>query len=107
VHPLGKCQVTTSLPTNLIVSKYADGLPLYRLEQMLKLLGQDVSRTSMAQWIIRLEDVFKPLIHLMRETQNSSQYLQADETRIQVLKENGKTAQSIVDPTVKTTNALN
>ncbi|MEX1056707.1 MAG: IS66 family transposase [Natronospirillum sp.] len=94
VHPLGKCQVTTSLLAYLIVSKYADGLPLYRQEQMLKRLGQDVSRTSMAQWIIRLEDVFKPLIHLMRETQNASDYLQADETRNQVLKEIGKAAQS-------------
>lgn len=94
VHPLGKCQVTTSLLTHLIVSKYADGLPLYRQEQMLKRLGHEVTRTSMAHWIIRLEDVFKPLIHLMREVQNRSQYLQADETRIQVLKEDGKTAQS-------------
>lgn len=92
VHPLGKCQVTTSLLTHLIVSKYADGLPLYRQEQMLKRLGQEVSRTNMAQWIIRLEDVFKPLIHLMREVQNASGYLQADETRLQVLKETGKTA---------------
>ncbi len=94
VHPLGKCQVTTSLLTHLIVSKYADGLPLYRQEQMLKRLGQEVSRTNMAQWIIRLDDVFKPLIHLMREVQNASGYLQADETRLQVLKETGKTAQS-------------
>jgi hypothetical protein len=48
----------------------------------------------MAHWIIRLDEVFKPLIHLMREAQNSAAYLQADETRIQVLKEDGKTAQS-------------
>ena len=61
---------------------------------MLARLGHDVSRTSMAHWIIRLEDVLKPLIHLMREVQNGSDYLQADETRIQVLKEDGKTAQS-------------
>ena len=61
---------------------------------MLKRLGHEVSRTSMANWIIRLDDVFKPLINLMREVQNSSDYLQADETRIQVLKEDGKTAQS-------------
>jgi transposase len=94
VHPLGKCIATPSLLAYLITSKYADGLPLYRLEQMLKRLGHEVSRTSMAHWIIRLDDVFKPLIHLMREVQNSSDYLQADETRIQVLKEDGKTAQS-------------
>ena len=94
MHPLGKCIATTALLAYIIVSKYADGLPLYRLEQMLKRLGHDLSRTSMAHWIIRLDDVFKPLIHLIREVQNSSEYLQADETRIQVLKEDGKAAQS-------------
>ncbi|UQG58267.1 MULTISPECIES: IS66 family transposase [unclassified Marinobacter] len=94
IHPLGKCTATTSLLAYVITSKYADGLPLYRLEHMLKRLGHEISRTSMAHWVIRLEDVFKPLINLMREVQNSSDYLQADETRIQVLKEDGKTAQS-------------
>lgn len=94
VHPLGKCIATISLLAYIITSKYADGLPLYRLEQMIKRLGHDVSRTSMANWIIRLDDVFKPLMTLMREVQNGSDYLQADETRIQVLKEDGKKAQS-------------
>jgi transposase len=78
VHPLGKCSVTTSMLAYSITSKYADGLPLYRLERMLKRLGHEVSRTNMAHWFIRLEDVFKPLIHLMREVQNSGNYLQAD-----------------------------
>jgi transposase len=94
VHPLGKCIASTALLAYLITSKYADGLPLYRLEKMLKRLGHEVGRTSMAHWIIRLEEVFKPLINLMREVQNGSRYLQADETRIQVLKEDGKSAQS-------------
>ncbi len=93
-HPLGKCIATPALLAYLITSKYADGLPLYRQEQMFKRLGHELSRTSMAHWIIRLDEVFKPLIHLMREAQNSAAYLQADETRIQVLKEDGKAAQS-------------
>ena len=37
--------------------------------------------------LCQMNDVFKPLMTLMRETQNGSNYLQADETRIQVLKE--------------------
>lgn len=94
IHPLGKCTATPSLLAYIITSKYADGLPLYRLEYMFRRLGHEISRTSMAHWIIRLDDVFKPLIHLMREVQNSSDYLQADESRIPVLKEDGKTAQS-------------
>ena len=94
VHPLGKCFASTPLLANIMVSKYADGLPLYRQESILKRYGHEVSRTNMAHWIIRLEDVFKPLMTLMRENQNASDYLQMDETRIQVLKEEGKTAQS-------------
>ncbi|MDF2415835.1 IS66 family transposase, partial [Aeromonas sp. 1HA1] len=94
VHPLGKCIATPSLLGYIITSKYADGLPLYRLEQMFKRLGQEVSRTSMAHWLIRLDEVFQPLMNLLREEQNGAAYLQADETRIQVLKEAGKTAQS-------------
>jgi transposase len=48
VHPLDKCTATTSLLAYVITSKYADGLPLYRLEHMLKRLGHEISRTSMA-----------------------------------------------------------
>ena len=61
---------------------------------MLARLGHEIGRNNMANWIIRLDDVFKPLINLMREQQNLGCYIQADETRIQVLKETGKTAQS-------------
>ncbi|RLA40988.1 MAG: IS66 family transposase [Gammaproteobacteria bacterium] len=94
VHPLGKCFASPTLLAYIIASKYADGLPLYRLEGMLKRYGGDISRSNMANWIIRLQDTFQPLINLIREVQLEGNYLQADETRIQVLKETGKTAQS-------------
>ena len=93
-HPLGKCAASTALLAHIMTAKYADGLPLYRQEGILKRYGADVSRTHMAHWMVRLDEVFTPLIKLMRETQNASDYLQADETRIQVLKETGKAAQS-------------
>ena len=75
-----------------LVAKYADALPLYRLEKILGRYGGHISRTAMANWIIRLDDVFRPLINLLREHQLGGDYLQADETRIQVLKEDGKVA---------------
>ena len=93
-HPLGKCQASVSLLTHIMVSKYADGLPLYRLEGIFKRYQADISRSNMANWIIGLSGHFQPLLNLLREVQNSSDYLQADETRIQVLKETGKPAQS-------------
>ena len=94
VHPLGKCVASVALLAYVLVSKYADGLPLYRLEKLFKRLGQTLDRSQMAHWIVRLDHCLKPLITLIRENQNGYDYLQADETRIQVLKEDGKTAQS-------------
>jgi len=94
VHPLGKCYASVSLLAYILVAKYADGLPFYRLEGILKRSGADLNRSSMAHWIIRLNEVFKPLLKRMRDIQNSGSYSQADETRLQVLKEPGKTAQS-------------
>lgn len=94
VHPLGKCFASVALLAYVLVSKYADGLPLYRLETLFKRIGHPLDRSVMAHWIVRLEPILKPLITLIRESQNGYDYLQADETRIQVLKEDGKTAQS-------------
>ncbi len=93
-HPLGKCIASVSLLAYILTAKYADALPLYRLEKILARYGGHLSRTAMANWIIRLDDVFKPLINLLQEHQLSGDYLQADETRIQVLKEDGKVARS-------------
>jgi len=93
-HPLGKCIASVSLLAYILIAKYADALPLYRLEKILARYGGNISRTAMANWIIRLDDVFRPLINLLQEHQRSGDYLQADETRIQVLKEDGKVATS-------------
>jgi len=94
VHPLGKSIGSISLLAWIIVSKYADALPLYRLENILKRYGGNITRTTLANWIIRLDEVFMPLIKLLREHQLEGDYLQADETRLQVLKEDGKLATS-------------
>ncbi|MBK8973265.1 MAG: IS66 family transposase [Hahellaceae bacterium] len=94
VHPLGKSFASPSLLAQVITSKYADGLPLYRQEQIFKRLGHEISRTCMANWVIQLSVQLKPLLQRLRESQCSGDYLQADETRMQVLKEKGKTAQS-------------
>lgn len=89
LHPLGKAIASPGTLAHIIVSKYCDGLPLYRLEGILERYGGGVTRTTMANWLIRLTRELQPLIHLMREHQNDSNYLQMDETRVQVLKEPG------------------
>lgn len=92
-HPLGKAIASVSLLVFIIISKYADGLPLYRLEGILKRYGGDITRTTMANWLIRLSTELQPVVNLLEEHLLASQYIQSDETRIQVLKEPG------MDPT--------
>lgn len=94
IHPLGKCTASLALIVQIILAKYADGLPLYRQEAIFRRLGHEIRRATMARWIIDLLPAIQPLLERYRAIQNSASYLQADETRIQVLKESGKTAQS-------------
>ena len=88
-HVLGKAAVSVSLLAYLIIAKYMDALPLYRLEGILSRYGGSVTRTTLAQWLIKLSLQLQPLVNLLRDEQLSGDYIQGDETRIQVLKEPG------------------
>ncbi len=89
-HPLNKCIASVRLLCYIIVAKYCDGLSLYGLEKLLSRYGGTITRTAMANWVIRLSSELQPLVNLAREHQLQYDYLQIDETRVQVLKEIGK-----------------
>ena len=91
-HPLGKGVCSVNLLAWLIIAKYADGLPLYRLETILARYGGDITRTTMANWLIRLHGMLEPLLERLEAVQLGADYLQGDETRMQVLKEPGMAA---------------
>ena len=78
-HPLNKCIASISLLAYIIVSKFCDGLPLYGLETILKRYGGDITRTSMANWVIRLATELQPLVNLLRDQQLAYDYLQIDD----------------------------
>jgi transposase len=86
-HPLPKAVASINTLAYIIVAKYMDALPLYRLEKILSRYGGSVTRTTLANWLIRLAERLTPLINLIREHQWEGKLIQADETRIQVLKE--------------------
>ena len=93
-HPLKKCIASVGLLVYVIVSKDCDGLPLYGLEAILKRYGGEITRTSMANWVIRLAMELQPLVNLLRDYQLAYDYVQIDETRIKVLKEINKSPHS-------------
>jgi transposase len=89
-----KSLASPSLLASIAVAKYVDALPLYRQEKILARAGIDLSRATLAHWMVKLGEAIAPLITLMRESLTSCDFIQSDETRYQVLHEPGKTATS-------------
>ena len=93
-HPIPKSAVTTSMLAYIIVAKFCDALPLYRQEAIFARYGGSVTRTTMANWLMRLSRQLQGLINLMYDHQRTGRVINADETRIQVLKEPSKSITS-------------
>jgi transposase len=93
-QPIPKSLAAPGLCAWIAMSKYGDGLPLYRQEAILARYGLSISRATLAAWMIRLGELIVPLINLAEEVQLGYDVLQMDETTIQVLKEDGRAAQS-------------
>jgi transposase len=93
-QPIPKSNASPGLLAYIATSKFVDGLPLYRLETMLERIGVDLPRGTMASWMIHISVSIVPLINLLNDTQIDYDVLQMDETTLQVLKEDGRPAQS-------------
>ena len=81
---------TPSLLAYLMTSKFADGLPFYRLSGILKRQGIAISRATMSNWQLKIGEKTEKLWNLMLEDAKKRNYIQMDETPFQVLKEPGK-----------------
>ena len=84
---LPKSMAAPSLVAQTIVSKYEDHLPLYRQEQIWGRLGIEMPRNTVCGWIMAAFEVCMPMRDALLETLIASNYLQADETTMQVMDE--------------------
>ena len=76
---------TERLVADVVVSKYADHLPLYRQSQMMARQGVRIERSTLAQWVGTAAAELAPLHnHLVRQLKASPR-LFCDETRCPVL----------------------
>lgn len=84
-----------STVADVMTKKYADGLPLARQEKIWAREGVDLSRATMANWVIQCTQVWlKSLLRHMKQQLLEQSVIHADETVVQVLKEEGKPATS-------------
>lgn len=91
---LAKSYATPSLIAFIVATKYIDGTPLYRMEAVFKRFGIDLPRQTMARWMMEVAEMLMPLKTILREELLSSNYLNYDETVVQVLNEEGRKATS-------------
>lgn len=79
----------------VMTRKYVDGIPLARQEKIWAREGIALSRATLANWVIQTsQNWLKPLYRRLKKALLESGVIHADETVIQVLKEEGKTATS-------------
>lgn len=79
----------------IMTQKYVDGLPLARQEKIWAREGISLSRATMANWVIQCSQSWlKPLYKHMKQELLTHSVIHADETVVQVLKEDGKPATS-------------
>jgi transposase len=76
---------TEALVAHVLVSKYADHLPLYRQSQIYARQGIDLDRSTLADWVDRAAAELWPLHERLFEHLKRSPKLFMDETRAPVL----------------------
>ena len=80
-----------SAVADVMTKKYVDGLPLARQEKIWIRDGIDISRATMANWVIQCTQKWlKPLYGHMRRQLLTENVIHADETVVQVHREEGK-----------------
>jgi len=80
---------------HVMTQKFVEGLPLYRQEQQFERLGIELSRQTLANWMILAGDRWlRPVYERLRQHLLQHDILHADETTVQVLHEPGRAAQT-------------
>jgi transposase len=88
---LPKSQVTASFLATIAVQKFEDSLPLYRQAKIFKKrFGVPFSDTTLSNWMIKGSEALEPIIDLLKLRLLENAYIQADETTLQVLKEQNR-----------------
>jgi transposase len=85
---------TPSLLADIVTNKYADGLPLYRQEEIWERTGVPLSRSSMGRWIMQAAEACMPVWNVLEGWLLEETYVSCDETPTQVLKEKGRAAET-------------
>ncbi len=91
-RPIDRGLAGPGLLAHVLVSKYADHMPLYRQSEIYAREGVDLDRSTLAGWVGATSELLAPLVEAVRDHVMSASKLHADDTPVPVLAPgNGRT----------------
>jgi len=84
-RPIPKGLAEAALLAIILLDKYLDHLPLYRIIQRFKRAGIHISDSTIGDWINQVCNLLQPLFEAHRKEVLTQPYLQVDETTLKVL----------------------
>jgi transposase len=91
-RPIERGLAGPGLLAHVLVSKYADHLPLYRQSEIYAREGIDIDRSTLADWVGGASRTLQPLVDELKKYVLSAEKLHGDDVPVPVLEPgNGKT----------------
>jgi transposase len=84
-QPINKGLPGPGLLAHVVTCKYADHLPLYRLERIFERQGVELARSTLCDWMAAAAELLRPLYTRLVEAVLHSQVLHTDDTPVPVL----------------------
>ena len=84
-RPIARGLAGPGLLAHVLVSKYADHLPLYRQCEIYERHGIELERSTLADWVGGTSALLEPLVEVLRRYVMAASKLHADDTRVPVL----------------------
>ncbi len=91
-RPVDRCLAGAGLLTHVLVSKYADHTPLYRLCQIYAREGVDLDRSTVTDWVAQAALLLTPLAEAIGRYVLKADKIHGDDTPIRALGGKGKKA---------------
>lgn len=90
-HPILKCKADVGLLSHIIVSKFADHLPLYRQDGIFEREGVVIPRATQTSWMLQIYEAIRPLGDVLKQTVLDEDVLFTDDSIMPLLvKGNGR-----------------
>jgi transposase len=81
-HPIERCKADVGLIAYILVSKFADHLPLYRQNGIFEREGVDIPRATQTSWVLQTYEALHPLEKALKQAVLEGDILYTDDSII-------------------------